>query len=148
MSVGRIAFIIGTVVVAFILLAAWLVPPSGRTALDPKAIQVTDPAAIQSMVQLTRPGILVSENYVGHKIRLIRGTLKNLSDKSIRLIEVRIQFTDSAGKTVQENIHPAFEPSQRPLEPGTEYQFEAAFENLPKTWNHIVPNMQVVKVAY
>lgn len=137
-----------TIVSAFVLLGAWIYAPRTTAVQETDFTEVTDPAALQSMVQLTRPSIATSENYVGHRIRLIYGSLKNVSDKSIRMIEVKMAFTDFDGKPVQEGVYQAFEPKQRPLKPGTEYRFEIAFEGLPRTWNYRVPVMQIVKVAH
>ena len=144
----RTALIIGAVAVAFAILGYWMFAPGSSSALDRNLTEITDQAAIQSMVQLSRPGVATSESYVGNKIRLVGGWVRNISDRPIRLIEVRMQFTDYDGKAIQEGVHQAFEPKQRPLEPGNEYRFEIAFEDLPRAWNYRAPVMQVVKVAY
>ena|SRR5437867_560056 len=144
----RTALIVGAVAVVFALLGYWMFAPGGNSAQNRNITEVTDPAAAQAMVQLSNPDVATSENYVGNKIRLIRGLVKNTSDKAIRSIEVKMQFTGFDGKIVQEAVHPAYESKQRPLEPGAEHPFEVAFEDLPRTWNYRAPIMQVVKVGY
>ena len=144
----RMALIIGGVAVDFGLLLYWMFAPRSSSALDRSLIEIRDPASIQKMVELSRPTVAQSENYVGNKVRLIGASLKNNSDKSIRLVEVKMQFADYDGKPIQEGVHEAYEAKQRPLEPGAEYRFEIAFEDLPRTWNYRPPAMQVVKVGY
>ena len=144
----RTALIIAAVAAVLALLGYWMFAPGNSSALDRALTEVTDPATVQRMVELSRPSVAVSENYVGEKIRLISAWAKNTSDKSIRLIEVKMQFADFDGKTIQEGVHQAYEAKQRPLNPGMEYHFEIAFDNLPRTWNYRPPAMQVVKVGY
>ena len=145
----RTALIIGgLIVVALGLVAGWALTAPDST--PSKLTELTDPASIQNVIQLNadQVGILTSENYVGHRLRVIRGWLKNVSDKPVRTIDVKFTFTDYDGKPVQESVQRAFEITQKPLLPGTEYRFDINFENLPRTWNYRVPVTQVVKVGY
>ena len=142
----RTAFIIGgLVVVAVGLIFIWAYSSSDRA---PALTEVSDASTIQNAVQLTDTGILTSENYVGHRLRVIRGWLKNVSDKPIRMVEVKFTFTDYDGKPIQESVNRAFEPTQKPIDPGSSYRFEINFENLPRTWNYRVPVTEVVKLGY
>jgi len=128
--------------------AVWMLSGDNASTLDQKLTEVTEDAVLQNMVQLTRPSVATSENYVGHKIRLVAGTITNVADKPIRRVDIKMQFLDHDGKPVQEGVYPAFETNGRPLNPGQQHRFEIAFENLPQTWNYRVPVMQVVKIAY
>jgi hypothetical protein len=151
MGERRSAIIIGCVVALFlVLIVAWVFAPSGREEL-PSAESltvVTDTAEIQNHIDLAHISIATSENYFGHRIRLISGVLENISNKRLRTIDVRMVFTDFDGKPIQESVHEAFEIRRRPLEPGEQFRFEIGFENLPKNWNYRVPITDVVKVSY
>jgi hypothetical protein len=141
---GAIALCVG---LAFL----WILAPSAqntRTLSRAGLNDITDTAQIQKHVELSRISIATSENYVGHRIRLISGVLKNISDKPLRAIDVKLVFTDFDEKPIQENLHEAFEVSRRPLEPGEQFRFEVGFENLPRTWNYRVPLVDVVRVSY
>ena len=143
----RTALIIAAVAAIFAVLGYWVFAPGG--SLDrSKLTEITDPAAVQKMVQLSNPTVAISESYVGSKTRLISATVKNTSDKSLRLVEVKMRFMGFDGQTVQEGVHPAYEAKQRSLDPGMETRFEVAFDNLPKTWNYRPPDMEVLKVGY
>ena len=135
----------GVMLVALGLVGAWSVTSSD---VPTTLTEVTDQAAIQSMLQLGDVNILTSENYVGHRLRVIQGWLKNVSDKPIRMVEVKFTFTDYDGKSVQESVHRTFEPTQRPIDPGTEYRFDINFENLPRGWNYRIPVTEIVKIGY
>src|SRR5262245_48492233 len=138
----RTALIIGLVAGVYF----WM--PGGRPAVNANLTDVQDPVTAQAMVQVSRPTVAQSESYVGNKVRLIGGWLKNVSNKPIRLVDVKMEFQDFDGKAIQAGVHPAYDAKQRPLAPGAEYRFEIAFEDLPRTWNYRAPVMQVVRVAY
>ena len=117
-------------------------------ALSASLAQVTDKAEIDKHVEVSRVGIATGENYVGHKIRVISGVLKNISNRPLRLIEMKMVFVDYDVKPIQESIERGFDVHQKPLAPGTQYRFEVNFENLPKGWNYRIPNIEIVKIAY
>ena len=130
------------------VLAVW-----GLTSVSPPdkpagLTEIVEASELGSAVNLDRVGILTSTNFLGHRIYVVRGTLKNVSAMSLRSIDVKMNFVDYDGKTIHEEVHTAFDLKQRPLEPGTDYQFELNFENLPKTWNYRVPKVSVVKALY
>jgi hypothetical protein len=130
------------------ILAVWALTPGERPSVPSDLTEVTDPAQIPQFLHLDRMHIATSTNYVGHKIFIVYGTLKNVSDKPLRLVDVKMMFKDYGGKVLEEGVYRAFEPKQKPLEPGTEYQFSLNFENLPKTWNYRTPQTEIAKLAY
>jgi hypothetical protein len=143
----RSAFIIGITTVVFVgLILAWAFAPSDRT-LTASATEITDKPTIEKHVELSHIGIETSENYVGHHIRIIHGTIKNISDKPLRMVEVKMVFKDYDGKSIQENVEKAHELTQKPLAPGMQRRFEVNFENLPKTWDYHVPTIEITKIA-
>jgi len=140
---------IGVVAVAAIgLLLVWGVAPAKAPAVTAGLTEVNDPAELQKMIEVSRIGILTSTNYLGQKVYLVRATLRNVSEKPLRLIDVKLTFMDYEKKMIREETQTAFGPKQRPLEPGTEYRAEIAFENPPRNWNYHVPDTEVSKVAY
>lgn len=146
----RSIIITGTAILLAVgLFLGWSLGP-GRSANNSAHLtEIADPAAIQSTVQLTHLSILTSDTWAGNiRIRNITGVLTNVSNMPIRRIDLMMTFSDYDGNTVQESTHIAYDPRNKPLEPGKQYRFEVNFENLPKSWNYHVPKTQIVKVAY
>jgi hypothetical protein len=144
-----VAIGIGIAIVAAIgILVVAGIGPSTVPSIPVGLTEVSDPMELQKVVEAAPPQILTSTNYLNQKVYIVRVTLKNVSPKPIRLIDVKMTFVDYDKKTIKEDVRTAFELKQRPLEPGTEYRAELAFENPPKTWNYRVPDTQVVKAAY
>ena len=135
------------VVVGLVLILAFGYLSQDEAASAPLT-EITDNAAIQNHVQLSRIGIATSENYVGQRIRVIGASLKNTSGKTLRTIDVKMIFTDFDGKPVHEYSERVLRQNQRPLAPGEEFRFEIRQENLPRTWNYRVPITEVTKIAF
>jgi hypothetical protein len=150
MGVDRSAIIISAsvvVILGLVSIAGFTYLGRDETGSAP-LIEVTDNSAIQNQVQVSHLGIATSENYVGQKIRVISGMLKNTSDKSLRMIQVKMVFTDFDGKPIHEYSESVLQQSQRPLAPGEEFRFEIRQENLPRTWNYRIPIAEVTKIGY
>jgi hypothetical protein len=145
----RIFIIGGAVFIAVAIFAGWTLGPGRSRNESSKLIEITDLAAIRNTVELTHLSIATSDTFAGNiRIRNITGRLKNISNTPIRKIDLKMTFTDYDGKTIQESTHTAFSPRKQPLDPGTQFQFEINFENLPKSWNYHVPTTQIVSVGY
>ena len=139
----------GAVFIAMAVFAGWNLGPGRNRSESSRFIEITDPATIQKSVELTHLSIMTSDTFAGNiRIRNITGLLKNISTTPIRRIDLKMTFTDYDGKTIQESTHTAFSPRKKPLAPGTQFQFEVNFENLPRTWNYHVPITKVVSVGY
>lgn len=135
------------VVVGLVLILAFGYLSEDQAASAPLT-EITDNATIQNHVQVSRLGIATSENYVGQRIRVIGANLKNTSDKPLRIIDVKMVFTDYDGKPVHEYSERVLRQNQKPLAPGEEFRFEIRQENLPRTWNYRVPITEVTKIGY
>ncbi len=135
-----------TISLALALLLIWAF--SADDLASGSLTEVTDRIELARQVQISGIGIATGENFVGHRVRVIHATIKNTSDKPLRLVDVKMVFSDYDGKSIQESVQKAFEPKQKPLVPGSQYRFEINFENLPKTWNYHVPSIEVVKIGY
>jgi hypothetical protein len=140
---------IGLAIVGVIgVILAWSLTPSEKPSVPPGLTEVGDPHEVQKLVEISRPGIVAGSNYLGHRVYTVSATLRNISSFPIRLVDVKFTYRDFQKTAILEESHPAFEPRRPPLEPGTEYRFEISFENPPHTWNHRVPDTDVVRVAY
>lgn len=146
MGEKRTVLIVGATVVFFVgLLTVWAFAPGSATGSD-SLIEITEPAEIEKYVGVSRITIATSENYMGHRIRVINGILTNVSDKPLRMIELKLIFLDYDGNPLIEDVQMGFQ-SQKPLNPGEPFRFGANFENLPREWNHRIPNVEITRIG-
>jgi len=150
MGEQRATFII---VVAIILVAGlilgWAFISSGEQEVSTAPLtEVADSSTLQQSFQLSHLSIATSENFARQKIYVISAYLKNLSDKPLRMAEVRMTFTDFDDKPIHEYTQKVLDKNQKPVPPGTEFRFEIRQENLPRGWNYRVPVTEITKLGY
>ncbi|PYS36624.1 MAG: hypothetical protein DMG14_24055 [Acidobacteria bacterium] len=139
--------IVASILLIVALIAGWAFISSGQQEISAPVKEVTDTATIQSIVELSHVSIATSENFARQKIYIISGYLKNVSDKPIRMAEVKMTFTDFDGKSIREYSQKIVSQNQKPVPPGAEFRFEVRQENLPRGWNYRVPITKITKVG-
>ena len=150
MGENRSAILIGGAIVIFVgIFMLWAFSPSAedKTATAPLK-EISDAATVQSALQLTHLSIATSENFARQKIYVISGYLKNVSDKPVRMVELKMDFTDFDGKTILDYRPKVLDRNQKPLPPGVQFRFEVRQENLPRGWNYRVPITEISKIGY
>jgi Protein of unknown function (DUF3426) len=146
---NRTGIVIASILLLVALVAGWAFITSGKqeTSSGPMT-EVSDRAAIQNSVQLSHLSIATSENFARQKIYVISSYLKNVSDKPLRMAEVKMTFTDFDGKPIHEYTQKILEKAEKPVPPGGELRFEVRQENLPHGWNYRVPITEIIKLGY
>ncbi|HZU21743.1 MAG TPA: FxLYD domain-containing protein [Terriglobales bacterium] len=141
-------------VVAGVILAAiiYALPRTPKNSPGPVAGQVPDqPFA----TQLQFKGLRVSSAPVGGQ-SYIYGEIENTGSNAVGQVTVDAAFTDAQGHQVQRETRnlefltddkgaPAAATS--PLKPRQSMPFRVAFDGIPASWNHEVPQMRIVHVA-
>jgi len=149
MSENRSTSIIAASVLLILgLVAGWAFISSGQQETSAPVNEVADPGAIRSMVELSHVSIATSENFARQKIYIISGTLKNVSDKPLRMAEAKMVFTDFDAKPIHQYSQKILSQNQKPIPPGAEFHFEVRQENLPRGWNYRVPITELTKIGY
>ena len=141
--------IIASIMVVVGLLLFWAFAPSAQDKVAAAALtEVSDAAGVQNYLQLSHLSIARSENFARQKIYIVSGYLKNVSDRPVRMAEVKMVFTDFGGKPIFDYSQKVLDRNQKPLPPGREFRFEVREENLPRGWNYRVPITEVTKIGY
>lgn len=135
-------------VVVFVSVAVGVIFLMAPAAESPD-VHTTDAADIAAVARIVNGGVATSENYIGQRVRLATGTVKNVSeDRVVKRIDLKIVFLGTDGQPIHESIETAFDSSQRPIQPGSEARYSIAFENLPRNWNYSTPDVTIVRVTY
>ena len=144
-----VIIVVVSIIVVVGLLLLWAFSPSAEDKVAAAPLtEISETAAVQNYLQLSHLSIATSENFARQKIYVISGNLKNVSDKPVRMVEVKMAFTDFDGKPILDYSQKVLDRNQKPLAPGTQFRFEARQENLPRGWNYRVPITEVSKIGY
>jgi len=150
MGEHRSILIIGASIAVVVgILLVWVLAPSARNNVSSIPLtEISDTATIQNYLQLSHLSIATSENFARQRIYVISGYLKNVSDKPVRMAELKMAFTDFDGKSIFDYTQKVIDRNQKPLLPSAELRFEVRQENLPRGWNYRVPITEISKIGY
>ena len=101
--------------------------------------------AYPAYVELPRLGIRTGTNFVGHRIRVIEGTIRNVSEETLRSVELNLAFNSFDGEVVMESEERGL---RSPLPAGEERRYSFRFENLPPEWNYRIPDVRIIQIGY
>src|SRR5437667_9777435 len=137
MGEHRSILIIGASIAVVVgILLVWVLAPSARNNVSSVPLtEISDTATIQNYLQLSHLSIATSENFARQRIYVISGYLKNVSDKPVRMAELKMVFTDFDGKPILDYKPRVLDQNQKPLPPGVELRFKVRQENAPQGWN-------------
>lgn len=106
---------------------------------------IENEAVFSDYVELPRLGILTGTNFLGHQIRVIEGTISNVSEQTLRLVELNLEFNSFDGEIVLESLEQGLRSS---LPAGEDRRYSFSFENLPPEWNYRVPEVRITRIGY
>jgi hypothetical protein len=138
-------------VIAVALAVAFLLRESPKAAKAP-------PPYIASL-KLSDFKMSAAENFIGHTVSYVDGTIANTGDKTVTHVVVEVVFKDDMGQLAQREEMPlqvirtngAYpEPVDvrvSPLAPGQSQPFRLTFDSISAQWNRAYPEMRVTDVA-
>ena len=115
---------------------------SSRPQADPESAAREE--AYRGQVTLSGLGLAKGENFLGDEVIYVKGSLTNDGEATIRRVELTFLFKDSLDQVVLKEARTALEyRGKRGIAPQQAAEFQVAFENLPRDWNYVVPEIQV-----
>jgi hypothetical protein len=146
-----------TIMIAIAVVAAIAIGAAVLLRSEPKAASGPPPYAAN--LTLSDFKMSAAENFVGHTISYVDGTVTNRGDKTVAHIMVRVNFKDDMGQLAQREDVPmqvlktdgpypeAVDFSVSPLASGQSKPFRLTFESISAQWNHQVPEIQITDVT-
>ena len=87
-------------------------------------------------------------NFLGDTITYLDGSVTNQGTKSVRRLEVELNFVDTLNQVVlRETAHPLADRTT-PLRPGETLAFRVTFDHMPADWNQAPPSAKAVYVGF
>jgi len=124
---------------------------------QPKNASGPPPYAAQ--LKLSDLKMSAAENFIGHTVSYVDGTIANAGDKTVTHVVVEVVFKDDMGQLAQREDLPlrvlrangpypdAVDLSVSPLGPGQSKPFRLTFDSISAQWNRAYPEMRVTDVT-
>jgi hypothetical protein len=121
--------------------------------------KVAPPSPYISQLKLSDSKMSAAENFIGHTVSYIDGTITNGGDKTVSRVIVEVNFMDSMNQLAQREELPlrvvrtngAYnEPvdlNVAPLGPGQSAPFRLTFDSISQQWSHQYPQIRITDVT-
>ena len=117
--------------------------------------RVAPPSPYITQLKLSDFKMSAAENFIGHTVSYIDGSITNTGDKTVTRVMVEVNFQDSIGQLAQREELPlrvirangAYnEPvdlNVAPLSPGQSAPFRLTFDSISQQWNRQYPQIRI-----
>jgi hypothetical protein len=89
-----------------------------------------------------------AENFLNQEITSLSGDLINGGERSLRGVEVTIDFSDQLDQIALREPRSVLTPGSMPLAAGQRRSFEVSFEHIPASWNMQQPVLRVTGLQF
>jgi hypothetical protein len=94
------------------------------------------------------PKMEAHESYLKQSVVEITGNLQNNGDRVLELVEINCVFYDAYGQVVLRERVPIVSRRMGKLAPGESKPFRLAFDNVPESWNQVMPSMIIARIEF
>jgi len=146
-----LAFSLPLIVLGVLRLGNPFQPPAAPPASQPLPPLDAETEAYAKTFGLDQLELSRWQNFLGQTVTYLDGRVSNGGDRTVRALELTIEFHDPYGQVVlRETFRPIgggrpspADPRAAPLPAGESRAFRAAFEHLPADWNQALPRLRV-----
>jgi len=119
--------------------------PPARAA---KPVLTGDARAYVRYLKLSEVEMKAHESYFKQSVVEITGKIGNEGNRVLKLVEINCIFGDSAGQVVLRERVPIVSQKTNGLSPGETKSFRLAFDNIPESWNNVLPQLVIAQIVF
>jgi hypothetical protein len=116
--------------------------PAPELPLTPEA------RAYVKNLKLSDVGMQANESYFKQVVVEIEGKITNAGDRKLDMVEIYCVFSDSYGQLVLRKRVPIVGGRMGGLAPGETKSFRLPFDELPESWNHVMPQLVIAGIKF
>jgi hypothetical protein len=148
----RSPIVLITGAVALVLLIGvlyWLSRYAPAPAQPPEIPLAMGPAETDYVqhIEFLEPQVARATNFLNQEATFVFGTVKNNGPRSIRQIEVTLEFHDVFKQVVLRDKERLFSPDAIPLDSYHMRDFQITYEKLPAQWDQGYPTVHITGLA-
>jgi len=94
------------------------------------------------------PKMEAHESYLKQSVVEITGNIQNNGDRVLDVVEINCVFYDAYGQVVLRERVPIVSRKMGKLAHGETKPFRLAFDNVPESWNQVMPSMIIARIDF
>ena len=107
-----------------------------------------DARAYARNLKLTNVEMKAHESYLKQSVVEIVGNIQNVGDRVVKTVEINCVFYDSYGQVVLRKRVPIVSAKIGAVAPEQIKPFRLAFDNVPESWNQVMPHLEMAGIEY
>ena len=88
------------------------------------------------------------ESYLKQSVVEITGNIENAGERKLDLVEITCVFYDAYGQVVLRERVPIVSKRTGGVGPGETKAFRLPFDNLPESWNQMMPQLVIARIDF
>jgi len=146
--------IIACVALMLAVLAAFWISRRRPLASAPASARITHPTlnaeqtAQLAFLVFSAPQMSAAQNFLGNTVTYLDARVTNRGTKTIRLLDVELNFVDTLRQVVLRETAHALTARGAPLAPGETRAFRVSFEHMPDDWDQAPPTITAVYLEF
>ena len=151
---GPFTFALLLAAAAFVIVLAGFYLWPGRQSPSRGTVQEVHPPfgpderAYSSKIAVENVALSRAENFLHQEVTTLAGELVNSGDRSLRAIEVTVEFYDDMNQIALRESHLAIASGNPPLAPAERRPFDVSFEHIPSSWNMQQPAVHITGLLF
>ena len=140
-----LALLAGTGVVLLLLGGFYLLGRGGRAAapVAEQPLPFSDAErAYAQQIHFSNPQMSRAANLLNQEVTFIVGAMENSGARTVRQIEVTVEFQDLINQIVLREAHRLLPDGAR-VGPGQQREFQMNFDHVPNDWNRRYPSLKI-----
>ena len=139
------------VVVAFLALGGgvfWWMDYRARNQVSQGPVLTPEARTYLKNLQLSDVQMQASESYLKQAVVEILGNIANNGDRTLKLVKINCIFRDKYGQVVLREPVDIVRPKTGALPPSEKTGFRLAFDSIPESWNHQMPDLVIAQILF
>ena len=104
--------------------------------------------AYAGKLKLSEVEMKAHESYLKQSVVEIVGNIQNVGDRVVKLVELRCVFYDAYGQVILRERVPIVSPKIGSVAPNQIKPFRLPFDNVPETWNQVMPQLVMAGIEF
>jgi hypothetical protein len=113
-----------------------------------KPVLTGDARAYVRYLKLSEVDMKAHESYFKQSVVEITGKIGNNGNRVLKLVEINCVFGDPYGQVVLRERVPIVSQKTSGLAPGETKSFRLAFDNIPESWNQMLPQLVIAQIVF
>ena len=128
--------------------AFWYLDRQARQAEPERPTLTAEAKAYVRNLRLSDVGMKATDTYLKQTLVEILGKIGNAGDRRLGVVEINCIFYDPYGQVVLRERVPIVRRQLGGLNPGQTKDFRLAFDNIPESWNQVMPQLVIAQIQF